>query len=180
MEIAAVVVAVLALIVALVARSRAAGLEKRIEDGRDDARRRVENAQAASEREIGTLRKMLAKVARGEKVDEDMILEGRSWREADTREAVELVGGGKVRIVDVRTPQETASGIIPGAILIPVDQLEARASEIARDGRTTLVYCAGGSRSAAACEFLSTQGHENLINLSGGFGAWNGPRAKPG
>ena len=102
------------------------------------------------------------------------------WREADTREAVELVSGGKVRIVDVRTPQETASGIIPGALLIPVDQLEARAGEIARDGRTTLVYCAGGSRSAAACEFLSTQGHENLINLSGGFGAWNGPRAKPG
>jgi rhodanese-related sulfurtransferase len=180
MEIAAVVVAALALIVALVARSRAAGLEKRIEDASDDARRRVENAQAQRERELETLRRTLAKVARGEKVDEDMILEGRLWREADTREAVELVNAGKVRIVDVRTPQETAAGIIPGAVLIPVGELEARASEIARDGRPTLVYCAGGSRSAAACEFLSTQGHEDLINLSGGFGAWNGPRAKPG
>jgi rhodanese-related sulfurtransferase len=180
MEIAALVVAVLALVVALSARARASGMQKRIEDAQDDARRRVENAQGENERALEILRRTMAKLARGEKLDEEMILEGRLWRETDTREAVEMVTSGKVRIVDVRTPQETSTGIIPGALLIPVDQLESRAREIAKDGRPTLVYCAGGSRSAAACEYLSTQGHENLLNLAGGFGAWNGPRAKPG
>jgi len=180
MEIAALVAAVLALVVALTARARASGLEKQIEEARDDARRRVENAQAASEQSLETVRRTLAGMARGEKLDPEMILEGRLWREAGAREAAELVARGGVRVVDVRTPQETAAGIIPGALLIPIDELEGRVREIDKDGRTTLVYCAGGSRSAAACEFLSARGHENLINLAGGFGGWTGPRAKPG
>jgi len=84
-----------------------------------------------------------------------------------------------VRVVDVRTPQETAAGMIPGALRIPVDEIEQRMKELPRDGRRTLVYCAGGSRSAAACEFLSRQGYEELYNLEGGFQSWSGPRAKP-
>ncbi len=180
MEIAAIVVAVVALVIALAARSRASGMHKQIEDAQSEARRRVENVQAENEKSLETLRRMLALVARGEKIDEDMILEGRLWREADVREAVQMVSAGNVRIVDVRTPQETAAGIIPGALLIPVDQLEARVREIEKDGRKTLVYCQGGSRSAAACEFLCAQGHDNLVNLAGGFGSWNGPRAVPG
>jgi rhodanese-related sulfurtransferase len=178
-EIAALVVALVALVIALAARARASGVHKQIEDAQSEARRRVENVQAESEKALDTVRRTLAMVARGEKLDGDMILEGRLWREADAREAVQMLSGGNVRIVDVRTPQETAAGIIPGALLIPVDQLEARVREIAKDGRTTLVYCQGGSRSAAACEFLSTEGHDNLVNLAGGFGAWNGPRSVP-
>jgi rhodanese-related sulfurtransferase len=42
-----------------------------------------------------------------------------------------------------------------------------------------LIYCAGGGRSAAACEFLASKGYTNLHNLEGGFGAWQGPRARP-
>jgi len=59
-----------------------------------------------------------------------------------------------------------------------VQMLEERWKEIPKDGRKTLVYCAGGERSAAACEFLSRQGYENLYNLAGGFHAWSGPTAK--
>jgi hydroxyacylglutathione hydrolase len=72
-----------------------------------------------------------------------------------------------------------AAGIIPGAILIPIDEIETRMKEIPRDGRTTLVYCASGGRSAAACEFLSRAGWGELMNLEGGFSAWNGPKATP-
>lgn len=177
---AALSIAVLALILALVARARAGGLQKRIEDAQDDARRRIENAAAENERALDVLRRTMVKIARGDPLDEAMILEGRLWRDVDVREAVDMVASGAVRVLDVRTPQETAAGIIPGALLIPVDQLEARVKEIARDGQPVLVYCAGGSRSAAACEFLGSQGHANLINLAAGFGAWTGPRAKPG
>jgi rhodanese-related sulfurtransferase len=180
LSVVALVLALIALVVALAARARASGVHKQIEDAQSEARRRVENAQAENEKSLETLRRTLVKLARGEKLDEDMILEGRLWREAETRDALALVSAGKVRILDVRTPQETAAGIIPGAVLIPIDQLEARAREIAKNEKPLLVYCAGGSRSAAACEFLSTQGHDDLLNLAGGFGAWNGPRAMPG
>ena len=64
---------------------------------------------------------------------------------------------------------------LPFAIWLLVSYFE----EIPRDGRRTLVYCAGGSRSAAACEFLSREGYDELYNLEGGFQAWSGPRAKP-
>jgi rhodanese-related sulfurtransferase len=108
-----------------------------------------------------------------------MIREGRLWHEAPPAEGARMVAGGGVRVVDVRTPQETSLGIIPGALLIPVDQLEGRLKELPRDGRKTLVYCAGGARSAAACEFLSAQGYDELYNLEGGFQSWSGPTAKP-
>ena len=78
------------------------------------------------------------------------------------------------------TVRSTAAGtpVIPGAQVVPVEELEARAREIARLGRPLLVYCAMGARSAAACEFLSHQGHEGLLNLADGFQGWTGPRAQ--
>ncbi|MBK7642380.1 MAG: rhodanese-like domain-containing protein [Planctomycetes bacterium] len=108
-----------------------------------------------------------------------MVLEGRLWRDLDSQSAAALVREGGLCIIDVRTPQETALGIIPGAILIPVDELPQRAREIPKDGRKKLVYCAGGGRSAAACEYLSEQGYFELLNLESGFSGWNGPREKP-
>ena len=46
-------------------------------------------------------------------------------------------------------------------------------------GKPLLVCCAGGSRSAAACEFLSQQGYAGLHNLEGGMNSWSGPRVRP-
>jgi len=60
-------------------------------------------------------------------------------------------------------------------LLIPVQELPERLSDLPRDGRKTLVYCAGGGRSAAACEMLTREGYANLHNLTGGIGAWGGP-----
>jgi predicted sulfurtransferase len=41
--------------------------------------------------------------------------------------------GEKVLVIDVRTDQEVLSGSIPGAIHIPMDQLEARMKDVPRD-----------------------------------------------
>jgi rhodanese-related sulfurtransferase len=41
--------------------------------------------------------------------------------------------GGKVLVIDVRTDEEVKSGSIPGAIHIPMDQLEARMKNVPRD-----------------------------------------------
>jgi len=175
---AALAIAALALLVALVAKGQASKLAQAIEDGKGDARRRVENAREETREEVETLRRIVGRLAAGEKLSPEMVIEGRLWREASPDEGKSMVAAGDVRILDVRTPQETARGILPGAILMPVQVLEERWKEIPKDGRRTLVYCAGGERSAAACEFLSRQGYENLYNLVGGFLSWSGPTAK--
>jgi hypothetical protein len=73
MEYAALAVALVALIIALSARSKAAGLAQSVEDATNDARRRVENANVERTAELDVLRKQLAKIARGEELSEDMI-----------------------------------------------------------------------------------------------------------
>ena len=65
------------------------------------------------------------------------------------------------------------------ALLLPIEQIEERWPEIPKDGRTTLIYCAVGERSAAACEILSLQGYTNLHNLDGGIMSWSGPVERP-
>lgn len=176
---AALAIAVLALVVAFVARGTAARLQKQIDDTQAEARRRAENTSDEVEEKLAIVRRLMAQMAQGATLTPDMILEGRLWRDASPQDGVKMVAAGNLRILDVRTPQETSLGIIPGAQIIPVDELEARLKEIPKDRRATLVYCAGGARSAAACEFLSQKGYDNLFNLDGGFGAWNGPKARP-
>ena len=85
-----------------------------------------------------------------------------------------------VPIIDVRTPGEYSSGHIPGAILIPVDDLPKRLGEIPKDAETVIVHCASGGRSSAACQYLGEQGFLNLVNMVGGFNAWKGPRESGG
>jgi len=179
MAYAALGIAVLALLIAWIAKNTASRVAGKIEDARSDAARRVANAVQETEEKLALLRRLLAQIAGGAKLTPQQILEERLYHEIDAREAVQLVATGDVRVVDVRTPQETSSGIIAGAQLIPIDQLESRMREIPKDDKSTLVYCAGGGRSAAACELLSRKGYEKLYNLSGGFGSWKGPTAKP-
>lgn len=180
MEIGAILVAVGAFLVGFVALRAAGNARRAADEAKDDARRRTEAALEQVEQKLTETRKLLALVAGGAKLDREQILEGRLWREMDAREAQALVAAGSVRLLDVRSPHETSAGIIPGAQIVPIEALEERHREIAKSGKPILVYCAAGARSAAACEFLTTQGHDDLINLSGGFQSWNGPRAKPG
>jgi rhodanese-related sulfurtransferase/rubrerythrin len=79
-------------------------------------------------------------------------------------------------IVDVRQPGEYEQGHIPGARLIPVGELDSRIAEIPAD-RPVLVYCAMGGRSRMAAQILSGKGFPEVIDLSGGFRAWNGEAA---
>lgn len=179
MEIGAILVAVGAFLVGFVALRAAGNAQRAADEAKDDARRRGEASREEVEARLADVRKLLALVASGAKLEKDQILEGRLWREIGAAEAQQLVAAGAVRTLDVRNPNETAHGIIPGAQVIPVDALEERMREVAKTGKPLLVYCAGGSRSAAACEFLSSKGYDELINLGGGFQSWSGPRAKP-
>lgn len=178
MDILALAVGSFGLIVALVSLASRGAMKRKLEDLEQDVRRRSENASGELEQHLATFRQLMGAQARGVVLTPEMIEEGRVWRDATIREGLELVARGDVHVLDVRTPQEAAGGMLPGAQLIPVDQLEQRWREVPR-GRTTLVYCAAGARSAAACEFLSRNGYTDLFNLEGGYGNWTGPTERP-
>jgi phage shock protein E len=73
-------------------------------------------------------------------------------------------------LLDVRTPQEFASGHIPGAVNISLQTLEARLSELPTD-RPIVIYCRSGNRSATAGNLLLQLGFTQLYDL-GGIIAW--------
>jgi rhodanese-related sulfurtransferase len=79
-----------------------------------------------------------------------------------------LAEGGA--LVDVRQPQEYAEAHVPGAVLVPMDQLVSRIDEVPKD-EPVYVICKVGSRSAAVAEFLTVHGYD-AVNVAGGTAAW--------
>jgi len=147
------------------------------EAARDQARR-ASNAKDELAAEVGSLRELLARSVEGEPLTREMVMEGQLWRDVDGGRALELFGDPEAHVLDVRTPSETAAGVIKGALLIPMDEIGQRRSELPADGKPILVYCAAGARSAAVCEHLSSEGFSGLHNLEGGFGTWPGETQK--
>lgn len=86
---------------------------------------------------------------------------------------------GSVTLLDVRQPAEYAAGHIPGAKLIPLPDIKDRMDELDPD-KPTVVYCAIGGRSRVAAQMLAGANFREVINLSGGFKAWqNGMAVGP-
>ena len=77
----------------------------------------------------------------------------------------------RLRLIDVRTPAEVERGAISGAEHLPLHVLPLKAAEIQGDD-LVVFYCQSGARSAQACAFLASQGHDQVFNLRGGIMAW--------
>ena len=78
--------------------------------------------------------------------------------------------GNKVdTVIDVRTPEEFASGHIEGAINIPYDTITPNLPALARIGKdeNIVLYCRSGRRSGIAMQTLASQGYRNLRNGGG-------------
>lgn len=73
-----------------------------------------------------------------------------------------------LQIVDVRNPPETELGTVPGARTLPLPTLLDRVGDLDPD-RPTVVYCAGGYRSAAAASLLRARGFETVADVLGGY-----------
>jgi len=142
-------------------------------------RREIEELRADLDRGLGVTRAHLAAVAADEPPERDVILRGAPWRDVEPAEALALYEKTPgLFVLDVRTPAEYASGHIPDAHLIPVDELEDRLRELPPKDSVMLVHCAVGGRSTAACQTLGLHGYTRLLNLVGGMHTWPGPRVR--
>lgn len=73
--------------------------------------------------------------------------------------------------LDVREPDELERGTIAGAVSVPLGDLPQAAGTLPT-GRPLLVYCASGLRSTTAASLLERAGVGPVVNLRGGYGAW--------
>lgn len=87
---------------------------------------------------------------------------------------------GDVLLVDLREAEERAEkGAIPGSVHAARGMIEFYADPSNDDhrpefdpNRRTIVYCAGGARSALTVETLQQLGYRDVAHLEGGFTAW--------
>ena len=75
-------------------------------------------------------------------------------------------------LLDARTEEEFSEGHIPGAIVIPHDEIFERAeAEIPEKDVPVFVYCRSGNRSKVAAEALVSLGYSEVYEF-GGINTW--------
>lgn len=70
-------------------------------------------------------------------------------------------------MVDVRTPEEFLNEHIPGAINIPLEQVQQRINEFKELPKPIMSYCRSGNRSGMAVTILKQNGIAEVINGGG-------------
>lgn len=80
-------------------------------------------------------------------------------------------------VLDVRSAEEYASGHVPGARNVPVDELAARLAELgsAREAEV-VVYCERGGRAERARKLLREAGFSDVRHLEGDMSGWRSDR----
>ena len=91
--------------------------------------------------------------------------------EIDPTALEELTKSSKVRLIDVRTDEEVAEGMIPGAEHISLDEFEPEKLDLS-DGREPVLYCRSDRRSGLAAEKLAQHIGKKVRHLDGGITAW--------
>lgn len=91
---------------------------------------------------------------------------------------------GRAILIDIREPEEHATGVAPGARLLPMRQLSARLAEIPLDPKKpVLLICNTQNRSGATLRALRQRGYAHVRYVSGGMSEWTRrgwPLVKPG
>ena len=86
-------------------------------------------------------------------------------------------------VIDIREPNEHATGVAKGAKLIPMSQLSQRIKEVPQSpDQPVLLICNTQNRSSRAAEQLRAAGYSNISYVNGGMSQWatrNWPMVKP-
>lgn len=98
----------------------------------------------------------------------------QGWQDISQVELLSVQESGTpLEIIDVRTPEEFASGHVPGARNIPLDDLEANLPGLAAlKDQPVVVYCRSGRRAGIALEKLTQEGFSQLKHLDGDILGW--------
>jgi rhodanese-related sulfurtransferase len=104
----------------------------------------------------------------------EMVAEAKkSISEVTVSEAKGLLDNGDCIFLDCREPKEYKMGHIPGALNIPRGLLEFQIANKVPDKNTPIVmYCKKGGRGCLATCTLCKMGYENVVNIDGGWLAW--------
>ena len=95
--------------------------------------------------------------------------DGRLRSKVKVAQALALVQEGAT-LLDVRENGEWKSGHAPGAIHVPLGDID-KAPRRLKQGRPVVVMCASGVRSRTAAKHLRSLGYD-AASLSGGMAAW--------
>ncbi len=91
-------------------------------------------------------------------------------KEISVDKAAELRDAGAF-VLDVRQPEEWLEYHIPGATLVPLDQLETRLNEVPQ-GQEVVVVCRSGNRSQVGRDILLDAGYQQVTSMAGGMKEW--------
>ena len=83
----------------------------------------------------------------------------------------ERLRSGGLQTLDVRREPEFEAGHIEGALWWPLDNFKVAPPEVDR-AAPIAVHCKGGYRSMIACSLLLRAGFQDMVNVAGGFDAW--------
>lgn len=101
--------------------------------------------------------------------------ERRYPHEMSNAELASLVDASSVPIIiDVREEHEYAAGHIPGALLLPIEEIESWLDRFDQ-AASIAVVCRSGRRSDYACQILAQHGFGNVKNVVPGMSDWTGP-----
>jgi rhodanese-related sulfurtransferase len=100
-----------------------------------------------------------------------LVPRGPVAEEIDVARAYDLYQQGAF-VVDVRTQEEWDEVHIPGTVLIPLDELPDRLSEVPRD-KDIVVVCRSGNRSEEGAAILLKAGYESVVGMEGGIRDWS-------
>ncbi|HUX32601.1 MAG TPA: rhodanese-like domain-containing protein [Gemmatimonadaceae bacterium] len=74
--------------------------------------------------------------------------------------------------LDVRDPNETSLGRIPGSLAVSRGNLESKIDALVPRDAMVIVYCSNGNRSAFAAETMEVMGYRNVTSMREGFRGW--------
>tara|TARA_B110000091_G_scaffold214553_1_gene268998 strand:- start:5255 stop:5575 length:321 start_codon:yes stop_codon:yes gene_type:complete len=84
-------------------------------------------------------------------------------------------------VIDVRTPEECATGIVKNAVMFDFFKSDLFIQELEQldKNKTYYIYCKSGNRSSYACTMMEDLGFTETVNLLGGMNAWTAPKVMP-
>ncbi|KIQ93777.1 putative polyketide biosynthesis zinc-dependent hydrolase BaeB [Anoxybacillus thermarum] len=130
----------------------------------------------ANQEEVQAIRKALAYIGLDRVVayiEPSVALQGEveSYEEIDVHQLQQYLKDDRYHLIDVRNQAEWDEGYIEGAQHIMLGTLADRLHEIP-EGKTYIVQCRSGARSAIGASILQAKGFKQVLNLKGGYLAW--------